>query len=211
MLYQGNQQIKGASALCKQPNGGTPSTESIGILSMAYDPMAFPLIFLLGKPGFHLRISKVGSNRDVTLREYYAYLLHHRDNCRSVVDHGRLSQQFFVVAYKKIEDNNLNYHKTHQSNYRVTQMHALKAAVERVQRISGISVTEQLSNIGTPMILPSSFTGSPRDLRSRTQDAISLIQIYGKPALFVTITMNANHPGLLQHLGYKLKITLNWL
>jgi hypothetical protein len=43
MLYQGDQKIKGASALCKQPNGGTPSTQSIGILSMAYDPMAFPL------------------------------------------------------------------------------------------------------------------------------------------------------------------------
>ncbi|GBP79936.1 hypothetical protein EVAR_75309_1 [Eumeta japonica] len=44
------------------------------------------------------------------------------------------------------------------------------------------------SNIGQRVILPSSFTGSPRYLHEKTQDAMTYVRNYGRPDLFVTFT-----------------------
>ncbi|XP_028074574.1 uncharacterized protein LOC114276939 [Camellia sinensis] len=50
------------------------------------------------------------------------------------------------------------------------------------------------SNVGRRTILPSSFVGSPRDMYQRYQDAMALVQKYGKPDLFLTMTCNPNWP-----------------
>lgn len=39
-----------------------------------------------------------------------------------------------------------------------------------------------------------SFVGGPRDMRKRYMDAITLVQRYGKPDVFLTITLNPNWP-----------------
>ncbi|XP_062100814.1 uncharacterized protein LOC133806740 [Humulus lupulus] len=53
------------------------------------------------------------------------------------------------------------------------------------------------------MILPSSFIGGPRDMRKRCMEAMTLVQRYGKPDIFLTMTCNPNWPKisneLLQH------------
>lgn len=40
--------------------------------------------------------------------------------------------------------------------------------------------------------LPSSFGGSPRDMYQRYQDAMTLVQTYGKPDIMITMTCNPN-------------------
>ena len=40
------------------------------------------------------------------------------------------------------------------------------------------------------MILPSSFTGSPRQMFELYQDSMSIVRKYGKPDLFITFTSN---------------------
>ncbi|GBP81129.1 hypothetical protein EVAR_88227_1 [Eumeta japonica] len=50
------------------------------------------------------------------------------------------------------------------------------------------------SNIGQRVILPSSFTGSPRYLHEKTQDAMTYVRNYGRPDLFVTFTCNPEWP-----------------
>ncbi|KAL0311961.1 UNVERIFIED_CONTAM: hypothetical protein Sradi_5595400 [Sesamum radiatum] len=47
-------------------------------------------------------------------------------------------------------------------------------------------------NVGHRIVLPSSFIGSPRDMYQRYQDAMALVQVYGKPDLMLTITCNPN-------------------
>ncbi|XP_021808472.1 uncharacterized protein LOC110752178 [Prunus avium] len=47
-------------------------------------------------------------------------------------------------------------------------------------------------NIGRRTILPSSFVGSPRDMYQRYQDAMTLVQRFGRPDLFITMTCNPN-------------------
>ncbi|XP_021770753.1 uncharacterized protein LOC110734939 [Chenopodium quinoa] len=50
------------------------------------------------------------------------------------------------------------------------------------------------SNVGQSVILPPTFLGCPRDLSRRYLNAITLIQRFGKPDLFVTMTSNPNWP-----------------
>ena len=43
---------------------------------------------------------------------------------------------------------------------------------------------------GMPVILPSTFTGSPRNRHQYFQDSMSIVAKYGKPDLFLTYTCN---------------------
>ncbi|KAL0319695.1 UNVERIFIED_CONTAM: hypothetical protein Sradi_5231000 [Sesamum radiatum] len=45
-------------------------------------------------------------------------------------------------------------------------------------------------NVGRRTVIPSSFVGSPRDMYQRYQDAMSVVQKFGKPDLFITMTCN---------------------
>ena len=47
---------------------------------------------------------------------------------------------------------------------------------------------DQGSNIGHPIILPPPFIGGPRDMRHRYLDVMTLVQKYGKPDIFLTMT-----------------------
>jgi hypothetical protein len=46
--------------------------------------------------------------------------------------------------------------------------------------------------IGRRIVLPPSFIGGPRDMRRRYLDAMALVQRFGKPDLFLTMTCNPN-------------------
>ncbi|GFQ76040.1 helitron_like_N domain-containing protein [Trichonephila clavata] len=51
-----------------------------------------------------------------------------------------------------------------------------------------------VSDVGQLIILPSSFTGSPRYMHERTQDAMTYVRNYGRPDLFITFTCNPAWP-----------------
>ncbi|KAK4411840.1 hypothetical protein Sango_0257000 [Sesamum angolense] len=55
---------------------------------------------------------------------------------------------------------------------------------------SGASTSRRQGNVGRRTILPSSFVGRPRDMYQRYQDAMSVVQKFGKPDLFITMTCN---------------------
>ncbi|XP_060960966.1 uncharacterized protein LOC133031476 [Cannabis sativa] len=48
------------------------------------------------------------------------------------------------------------------------------------------------SNVGKRIILQSSCIGGPRDMRKRYMEAMALVQRYGKPDIFLTMTCNPN-------------------
>jgi hypothetical protein len=48
----------------------------------------------------------------------------------------------------------------------------------------------QAQNVGKLVILPSTFTGSPRHMHEYTQDAMTYVRKYGRPDLFITFTCN---------------------
>nr|XP_033797247.1 uncharacterized protein LOC117359137 [Geotrypetes seraphini] len=47
-----------------------------------------------------------------------------------------------------------------------------------------------VDDLGALVILPSSFTGSPRHMHEYTQDAMTYVRAYGRPDLFITFTCN---------------------
>lgn len=63
------------------------------------------------------------------------------------------------------------------------------------------------NNIGQKVILPSSYTGSPRYMLNNYQDAMAICRQYGNPDLFITFTCNVKWPEIVREfnkkLGYK--------
>ena len=56
------------------------------------------------------------------------------------------------------------------------------------------------SNVGQRVILSPSFIGGPRNMRRKYMDAMTLVQKFGKPDLFLTITCNPNWPEIKDYL-----------
>ena len=54
--------------------------------------------------------------------------------------------------------------------------------------------------IETPVILPSSFAGSPRAMQQNYQDAMAIVAKYGKPDLFLTYTCNPKTKEITENL-----------
>ena len=53
---------------------------------------------------------------------------------------------------------------------------------------------------GVPVILPSSFSGSPRAMQQNYQDAMAIVSKYGRPDLFLTYTCNPKAPEITENL-----------
>ena len=121
----------------------------------------------------------------VSCREYYCYKLQIRENVRSILLlSGRLLQQFVVDMYVKIETSRLDY-------FRSKQQHIRSELYQGIVDTITLGETDA-SNVGKRIILPSSFIGGPRDMRKRYMEAMALVQRYGKPDIFLTMTCNPN-------------------
>jgi hypothetical protein len=92
-----------------------------------------------------------------------------------------LFSQFAVDMYVKMESERLAYIRTHQQELRAESYIHLRDAVNSDANIS---------ELGQLCILPSTFTGGPRYMHARTQDAMTYVRHYGRPDLFITFTCN---------------------
>ncbi|XP_024200595.1 uncharacterized protein LOC112203930 [Rosa chinensis] len=93
------------------------------------------------------------------------------------------------------EDNEsepMNNHEERRNN--IHQVRRMRRA--RINNNSARDFHEEMGvhdcNVGRRTILPSSFIDSPRDTYQRYQDAMALVQKYGRPDLFITMTCNPN-------------------
>ena len=82
--------------------------------------------------------------------------------------------------YAKIEQQRLNYIKMNQQQIRSDLYSGLADAVN--------SSDTNAKEVGRNIILPSSYTGSPRQMFELYQDAMSIVRKFGKPDLFITLT-----------------------
>ncbi|XP_042950311.1 uncharacterized protein LOC122282424 [Carya illinoinensis] len=121
----------------------------------------------------------------VSCREYYCYKLQIRENLKSILlISGRLLQQFVVDMYIKIETSRLDYFRCNQQHIRSELYQGIVDSINLGQT--------NASRIGKRIILPSSFIGGPRDMQKRYLEAMTLVQRYGKPDIFLTMTCNPN-------------------
>lgn len=61
---------------------------------------------------------------------------------------------------------------------------------------------KKVGDIGKLVILPSTFTGSPRHMFEYAQDAMTYVRKYGRPDLFITFTCNSSWPEIKEELCY---------
>jgi len=83
--------------------------------------------------------------------------------------------------YAKIESERLLFIRLNQKKLRVEEYVHLRDAIGN---------DGNASNIGKMVILPATYTGSPRHMHEYAQDALTYVRKYGRPDLFITFTCN---------------------
>ena len=161
-----------------------------------YDALQYPLLYSQGEDGYHWQIAKLDSdgqptNQKVSAMAYYAYMLMIRQESFNHLHRAReLFLQFLVDMYAKIESERLAYIRSSQKELRVDSYGSLRDAINNDANIEA----------GKLVVLPSTFTGGPRYMHERTQDAMMYVRHYGRPDLFLTFTCNPKWKEISQEL-----------
>jgi hypothetical protein len=160
-----------------------------------YHTLSYPLLFPTGSTGWHAGMScwdaQRGSQRRVTLLEWARHLLMHRRTPTFVQRCERLALEFYCDLYAQYEARLAAFHSLprQQALYRGASYRVMHDQFQR-DGVVGANVRE----LGTPVVLPSSFVGSPRYYHELYLDAMALPLRYHKPDLFITITCNPYWP-----------------
>ncbi|XP_054734508.1 uncharacterized protein LOC129241988 [Anastrepha obliqua] len=163
-----------------------------------YDALQYPILFWEGEDGYHFNIKMINpatgaqTNKKVSAMNYYSYRLMIRENEEShILKCRRLFHQFVVDMYAKIETERLNYIKFNQTKLRSEEYIHLRDAVNNDGNVN---------DIGRMIILPATYTGSPRHMHEYAQDAMAYVRAYGRPDLFITFTCNPQWSEIKDHL-----------
>lgn len=173
----------------------------LNILSAHLEGMCYPLLNPHGELGWepfwkskpYDGVQNNPKRDNVSKLQYVSAILSVRRRFNSRLHAGKLTQQYIIDMYTQIEANNLNYIKTHQSRL-------------RAESYSGLCdyINKKNSNLaaipGVPIILPSSFDGSPRNMRERCADTMTMFAHIGPPDLFITMTANKEWPEIKESL-----------
>ncbi|UYV80693.1 hypothetical protein LAZ67_19001416, partial [Cordylochernes scorpioides] len=158
----------------------------------SYDPLQYPIIFWDGEDGYHFNYRQIDqntgvpTNRKVSAMSFYSYRIMARDNVYNLILNCRqLFSQYIVDMYAKIESERLLYIRLNQKELRVEEYIHLRDAVAN---------DGMVANFGKLVILPATFTGSPRHMHEYTQDAMVFVRTYGRPDLFIIFTCNPSWP-----------------
>ena len=173
--------------------------KSVNKLNASYMSLQFPLIFLFGEDGYHIGrvlLSHRSSDdppKKMTMLKYYSYQVHDRIGEYALLTRsGRLFQQYVVTAYCSIEQSRIDYVREHQNDIRSDYMAGLYDALSRGDQDG--------SDVGSRIILPSSFTGGPRYMYSHYLDALAICRVHGNPSFFITFTCNVNWPEIKEYM-----------
>lgn len=114
--------------------------------------------------------------------DFYAYRIMIKSDKRNhILECRQLFNQFIVDMYAKLESERLLYLRRNQKKLRADDYIHLRDA---------ISTEGNINDIGQLVILPSTYTGSPRHMHEYAQDALTYVRNYGRPDLFITFTCN---------------------
>ena len=124
----------------------------------------------------------------VTQSEYFKYHLHPRNNeSNHIFMAGKLLQEYAVDAWATTEQRNLNWIRHNQHTIRADTYQGLRDAITA-------NANENVQNAGQRLILPSSFSGSSRNMMQHCQDALAINRKFKGADFFLTMTANPNWP-----------------
>ncbi|KAL2938140.1 ATP-dependent DNA helicase PIF1 [Bienertia sinuspersici] len=174
--------------------------KQISELHPSFMAMQYPLLFPYGEDGYRTGIrhnDNDGGRRVrivVTMREYYAFRFQQRPcEAKTRFQLGRLNQQLMVDAFTCLKEIRLQWVQGNQKKLRKDVLQGLVDSVSRGDT-SAASVCQRV-------ILPSSFTGSPRFMIQNYHDALAICRWAGPPDLFITMTCNPKWPEIVEFLA----------
>ena len=126
--------------------------------------------------------------------QYYKYVLGARKCFNRFLIFGRITQQFVVDQWVKIEGTRLHFIRKNQHNLR-TELY--KGLMDYLQNIS----IKENGKIGRMITLPSSFEVSARNMKHNLIDSTVVVQEFGKPTYFLTMTCNGEWDEILDNIG----------
>ena len=200
-------------------DSGTNATQTIPFDNRIFEALHSPLLLPTGAPGWDRLTTSVDGTNESVMQFYKSRLMQRfraddggRDPCDQpgyvTWDHnprlitlqehlftsGRMFQEYVIDAYTKHLDSTCSWASNNQatllSKVRSTTAQACAQAASTGDPLIGVKRT----------ILPKSVTGSPADYKERYQNALKLIQMQGKPDLFITMTCNPQWPEIQREL-----------
>ena len=155
----------------------------IPVTSSKIDALVYPLFHIHGELGWDPFLSRnsAGERSRITMREFYCYRLAQRDEFNVFHYGGKLYQQFAVDICVRDENNKLNYIRNQQSTLRTEAFDGCMDYVTAADLGQHGTVEPE----GRAVILPASFTGSPRNMYQNFQDAMAIVRDKGKPTFFI--------------------------
>ncbi|CAN6892364.1 unnamed protein product [Brassica oleracea] len=156
----------------------------------------YPLLFPYGydeRIPYHTSENSKIKREYMTMREYYAHQIQTRPSeGMTIIFSGKLLHQYIVDAFTATEQERLRFIRLNQKQLRADLYQNVCNAME--------SGDTDARKTGKKVILPSSFTSSPRYMSEKYQDAIAICRWYGNPNLFITFTANPNWVEVKEHL-----------
>ncbi|XP_034044527.1 uncharacterized protein LOC117526576 [Thalassophryne amazonica] len=164
----------------------------------SYDSLQYPLMFPRGEDGYSFSLRQVNratgeeTAKTISCKDFYAYRLMIRDDkFNQVLKFKEVTSQLMVDMYAKIETERLLYIRLNQKQLRAEQYSSLQDAM---------NINGNAENIGQQVILPSSFTGSPRYMHQRTQGAMAYVRKFSHPDPFIMFTCNPKWDDIQENL-----------
>ena len=172
-------------------------TVRIHELNKSYDPTAYVLILPNGDDGYSIPPPLKKNSRPLTAMDYYSFHLMIRDSCFNTLHRcGRLYQEYLCDMYSKVEGARLKFLKENQDKLRVELYSGLQDAMAQNEAGKG----SEVERIGQMIVLPASFTGSPRYMYKHYLDALAICREFRKFDLFITITCNPKWDSVRENL-----------
>jgi hypothetical protein len=158
-------------------------------------PMSYVLFFPNGGIGWSDGMEGLrNSIRNISQREFYAAQLFERRGMFNPIIHGgRLFQQYIVDMRMMVEQQRVDYARTHQEQLLVDSYGSLQDYLHQACEEIGF-------RFGKKIVCPSTVVGTERWYREQYMDAMAVVQKKGRPDLFITITCNQNWPEIQENL-----------
>ncbi|XP_054280076.1 uncharacterized protein LOC128998105 [Macrosteles quadrilineatus] len=157
------------------------------------EPFQYPLLYPQGTVGWHVgRLDNKGAK--LTQFKYSRCLLLSEPRFSHL---GRLSQAWQVEMFARYEEEKLRYIKFTQlkntdSALRVGPVDEIRNAQQVLNDIAGDETVQGEGGVQAGKVyLPSSFTGGPRYMKVKYEDAMAIVSRLGSPTFFLTFTYNA--------------------
>ena len=168
-----------------------------------YDPTAYPLILPFGDAGFS--IDHDYAKKNLTAVEFYRYHMQVRSGFNTLLRSCRLYQEWLCDMWSKIEGSRLKFIKNNQEQLRVDLYSGLQDALSNSAKNTGkldakTKPNSEEAKVGQMIILPASFTSSPRYMYSHYLDALAIAREYRKFTLFITMTGNPKWSSVQENL-----------